>query len=129
MAHIHIVTRTSGLDDGDVEMLWRFHLNSWSLKVMMNALMQTGCPERWFDRVSIEPPVHQLQTALSYALMLSEQWVDALADDDPLSDTEFPDFEVLCAHDCAKGRVEQSPMNFHSTGGTFFASLVGFSIE
>ena len=126
---VHISTRTDGLDDGDVTMVWRFALNSWSLKVMMTALMQTGCAERWFERVAIVPPIQQLQTAISYALMLSEQWVEMLTDDDPLSDTEFPDFEVLCAHDCAKGRVEQSPMNFHSTGGTFFASLVGFSIE
>ena len=126
---VHITTRTDGLDDGDVTMVWRFALNSWSLKVMMTALMQTGCAERWFERVAIEPSIHAPQTAISYALMLSEQWVEMLTDDDPLSDTEFPDFEVLCAHDCAKGRVEQSPMNFHSTGGTFFASLVGFSIE
>ena len=31
MVHIHIVTRASGLDEGEVEMLWRFHLNAWSL--------------------------------------------------------------------------------------------------
>ena len=126
---VHITTRTDGLDDGDVTMVWRFALNGWSLKVMMTALMQTGCAERWFERVAIVPPIHALQTAISYALMLSERWVDELTDDDPLSDTEFPDFEVLRAHDCAKGRVEQSPMIFRSTGGTFFASLVGFSIE
>ena len=126
---VHITTRTDGLDDGDVTMVWRFALNGWSLKVMMTALMQTGCAERWLERVAIVPPIHQLQTAISYALMLSEQWVDALADDDPLSDTEFPDFEVLRAHDCAKGHVEQSPMIFRSTSGTFFASLVSFNIQ
>ena len=126
---VHISTRTDGLDDGDVTMVWRFALNSWSLKVMMTALMQTGCAERWFERVAIVPPIQQLQTAISYALMLSEQWVDALTDEDQLADTEFPDFEALRAHDCASGRVAQSPMVFRSTGGLFFASLGGFSIE
>lgn len=114
MAHIHIVTRTSGLDEGDVTLKWRFHLNSWSLKVMMNALMQTGCPERWFDRVSIEPPVQQLQTALSYALMISEQ---------------YPHLEDLALHRCAAWSVLDAPPVFTSTGGTFFASLVSFNIQ
>lgn len=127
MAHIHIVTRTSGLDDGDVKMLWRFHLNSWSLKVMMNALMQTGCPERWFDRVSIEPPVHQLQTALSYALMTSERYVQYLSDDD--RPTHLLDLSRLKEHHCAELSVLTDLYDFHTTGGTFFASLVSFNIQ
>lgn len=127
MAHIHIVTRTSGLDDGDVEMLWRFHLNSWSLKVMMNALMQTGCPERWFDRVSIEPPVHQLQTALSYALMTSERYIQMISDD--YCAPHMLDFARLLEHYCAERFFLNEPDNFQSTSGTFFASLVSFNIQ
>lgn len=126
---VSIVTRTSGLDEGDVTLKWRFHLNSWSLKVMMNALMQTGCPERWFERVSIEPPVHQLQTALSYALMISEQWVDTQSERDDTADTEYPDLEVLALHRCAAWSVMDAPPVFTSTGGTFFASLVSFNIQ
>ena len=126
---VSIVTRTSGLDEGDVTLIWRFHLNSWSLKVMMTALMQTGCPERWFDRVSIEPPVHQLQTALSYALMISEQWLDTQSDTDTTADTEFPDLESLALHRCAAWSVVEVPADFTSTGGTFFASLVSFNIQ
>ena len=127
MAHIHIVTRTSGLDDGDVEMLWRFHLNSWSLKVMMNALMQTGCPERWFDRVSIEPPVHQLQTALSYALMTSERSVRIISDADCAPN--LLDLARLMEHHCAERFFLNEPNDFQSTSGTFFASLVSFNIQ
>ena len=127
MAHIHIVTRTSGLDDGDVEMLWRFHLNSWSLKVMMNALMQTGCPERWFDRVSIEPPVHQLQTALSYALMTSERSIQMISDD--YCAPHMLDLARLMEHYCAERFFLNEPNNFQSTSSTFFASLVSFNIQ
>ena len=127
MAHIHIVTRTSGLDDGDVEMLWRFHLNSWSLKVMMNALMQTGCPERWFDRVSIEPPVHQLQTALSYALMTSERSIQMISDD--YRDSHLLDLSRLLEHHCAEREFLTELYDFHTASGTFFASLVSFNIQ
>ena len=124
---VSIVTRTSGLDEGDAIMQWRFHLNSWSLKVMMNALMQTGCPERWFDRVSIEPPVHQLQTALSYALMTSERYVQYLSDDD--RPTHLLDLSRLKEHHCAERFFLNQPDNFQSTSGTFFASLVSFNIQ
>ena len=124
---VSIVTRTSGLDSGDVTMHWRLHLNSWSLKVMMNALMQTGCPERWFDRVSIEPPVHQLQTALSYALMTSERYVQYLSDDDRPS--HLLDLSRLTEHLCAELSVLTDRYDFHTTSGIFFASLESFNIQ
>ena len=124
---VSIVTRTSGLDDGDVTMQWLFHLNSWSLKVMMNALMQTGCPERWFDRVSIEPPVHQLQTALSYALMTSERSIQMISDD--YCAPHMLDLARLMEHYCAERFFLNEPDNFQSTSGTFFASLVSFNIQ
>ena len=127
MAHIHIVTRTSGLDDGDVEMLWRFHLNSWSLKVIMNALMQTGYPERWFDQESIEPPVHQLQTTISNALMTSERSIQMISDD--YCAPHMLDLARLMEHYCAERFFLNEPDNFQSTSGTFFASLVSFNIQ
>ena len=124
---VSIVTRTSGLDSGDVTMHWRLHLNSWSLKVMMNALMQTGCPERWFDRVSIEPPVHQLQTALSYALMTSERSIQMISDD--YCAPHMLDLAHLLEHHCAERFFLNQPNDFQSTSGTFFASLVSFNIQ
>ena len=124
---VSIVTRTSGLDEGDVTLIWRFHLNSWSLKVMMTALMQTGCPERWFDRVSIEPPVHQLQTALSYALMTSERSVRIISDADCAPN--LLDLARLMEHYCAERFFLNQPNDFQSTSGTFFASLVSFNIQ
>ena len=124
---VSIVTRTRGLDAGAVMMRWRFHINSWSLKVMMTALMQTGCAERWFERVAIELPVHQLQTALSYALMTSERYVQYLSDDD--RPTHLLDLSRLKEHHCAELSVLTDLYDFHTTGGTFFASLVSFNIQ
>ncbi len=124
---VSIVTRTSGLDDGDVTMHWRLHLNSWSLKVMMNSLMQTGCPERWFERVSIEPPLHQLQTALSYALMTSERSIQMISDD--YCAPHMLDLAHLLEHHCAERFFLNQPNDFQSTSGTFLASLVSFNIQ
>ena len=110
-------------------MRWRFHINSWSLKVMMTALMQTGCAERWFERVAIEPPVRQLHTVLSYALMISEQWLDTQSYTAASADTEHPDLEALALHRCAAWSVVEMPADLTSAGGTFLASLVFFNIE
>ena len=114
------------------------HINQDKLHTasMGNALLDTGCAERWIERASVAPCVAQdfatftsaTKMSLAFALAFAERFVlmciDSLSNSDEAIDRTF----ATC--DASGIRVSDARINYQlSHDDTLSARLTGFAVQ
>ncbi|MCE1176009.1 MAG: hypothetical protein LWW76_02685 [Burkholderiales bacterium] len=114
------------------------HINQDKLATasMGNALLDTGCAERWIERASVAPCVAQdfatftasTKMSLAFALAFAERFVlmciDSLSNSDEAIDRTF----ATC--DASGIRVSDARINYQlSHDDTLSARLTGFAVQ